>query len=449
MAATTTVLIAPPPLGTPFLDERGRVTQPWAVWLIAITSTGSVVEGLTSTVAGALLAANNLADVPDTTAARLNLGLGSAAVHSAADFDVSGAAAAAQAAAIAASDPIGAASAAQAAAIAASDPVGAAAAVLGSSAQKSANLSDLGNASTARTNLGLGTAAQQNTTAFDAAGAAAAAVAAIPNADATHTGTLTAADWNTFNNKQAALGFTPLNPANNLSEVTPATARGNLGLATVAATGAYSDLSGLPSLGTAAAANLASFPAGTFAAGWNLNGQTFSGNGTFSGLLTFGLAKVGTNTGFSMAEFSYSTLFGTGTTYGVLHDSLGRLYLNGTTGSYVSLRVNNVEVARVSSTGLAVSGSVTAPIATKSAAYTATTSDFSILADATSAAFSVTLPASPLTGQVVNVKKIDASANAVTVAGNGKNIDGAASQSLAAQWAKLQIQYNGTAWFTL
>lgn len=63
-------------------------------------------------------------------------------------------------------DAAGAASAAQAAAIAAS-------------LQRASNLSDLANAATARTNLGLGSAATQNTTAFDAAGSASAAVAAL------------------------------------------------------------------------------------------------------------------------------------------------------------------------------------------------------------------------------------------------------------------------------
>jgi hypothetical protein len=58
------------------------------------------------------------------------------------------------------------------------DVAGAAAAVLSTSAQKASNLSDLTNAATARTSLGLGTAAQNNTGDFDAAGAASSAQSA-------------------------------------------------------------------------------------------------------------------------------------------------------------------------------------------------------------------------------------------------------------------------------
>lgn len=145
--------------------------------------------------------ANNLNDVADVPTARTNLGLGTAATHAATDFDTAGAATAAQSASL----------------------------------QKSANLSDLSNAATARGNLGLGSAATQPTSAFDASGAAAAAVSAIPTANGTTTGLLSGADWTTFSNKQSSLGFTPLNPANNLSELTNAgTARANLGLGTSA-----------------------------------------------------------------------------------------------------------------------------------------------------------------------------------------------------------------------
>lgn len=55
---------------------------------------------------------------------------------------------------------------------AAFDPAGTAASVLAASLQKSANLADLGNAGSARANLGLASAALQPATAFDAAGAA-------------------------------------------------------------------------------------------------------------------------------------------------------------------------------------------------------------------------------------------------------------------------------------
>lgn len=81
--------------------------------------------------------------------------------------------------------------------------------------------------------------------------------------------------------------------------------------------------------------------------------------------------------------------------------------------------------------------------------YTATSTDHTLLCDATSNAITITLPASSgATGRIYNIKKIDASVNAVTVDGNAsETIDGATTQVLSTQWQNLQIQCNGTNWF--
>ncbi|MGZ6472952.1 MAG: beta strand repeat-containing protein, partial [Bdellovibrio sp.] len=72
-------------------------------------------------------------------------------------------------------------------------------------------------------------------------------VVSISQATTSTNGYLSSADWNTFNGKQSALGFTPLNPSNNLSDVgNVATSRTNLGLGTSA-------VKNVPAVGNAAA----------------------------------------------------------------------------------------------------------------------------------------------------------------------------------------------------
>ena len=77
--------------------------------------------------------------------------------------------------------------------------------------------------------------------------------------------------------------------------------------------------------------------------------------------------------------------------------------------------------------------------------------DCVVLGDATTAPLSVLLcRASHAPGRQVTVKKIDAGANAVTIATQGGDlIDGAASVAIAVQWTAYTVASNGTGWFVL
>ena len=90
-------------------------------------------------------------------------------------------------------------------------------------------------------------------------------------------------------------------------------------------------------------------------------------------------------------------------------------------------------------------------LVTKTAAYTATLNDKVILCDATTAAFTITLPtAVGNTDKVFIIKKIDVSANAITVDGNAaETIDGALTIVLSLQYDTLFIISNNVNWFIL
>ena len=77
--------------------------------------------------------------------------------------------------------------------------------------------------------------------------------------------------------------------------------------------------------------------------------------------------------------------------------------------------------------------------------------DYTILANAVAGAVTVALPpASQARGRTYHIKKIDATANAVTLDGSGsETIDGAATKSTTTQWASYSIQSSGTGWFIL
>lgn len=88
-------------------------------------------------------------------------------------------------------------------------------------------------------------------------------------------------------------------------------------------------------------------------------------------------------------------------------------------------------------------------IATKTANYTLLTTDGVILGDATAGNFTLTLPAvSGNSGLVYRIKKIDSSANTVTIDGNGsETIDGSLTAILDLQYAAVDIICDATTWW--
>ena len=98
-----------------------------------------------------------------------------------------------------------------------------------------------------------------------------------------------------------------------------------------------------------------------------------------------------------------------------------------------------------------VAGGFGTAVVSKTGNYTATASDYTILCDATTASFTVTLPASSgATRRMYVIKKIDSSANTVTIDGNAsETIDGATTKVLTTQYASYTIQCNGSNWFII
>lgn len=90
-------------------------------------------------------------------------------------------------------------------------------------------------------------------------------------------------------------------------------------------------------------------------------------------------------------------------------------------------------------------------VSTKTSNYTLMLTDFVILGDCTSAAFTLSLPtAATGVGRIYFLKKIDSSANVLTVQANGAElIDGNNTFLLPSQWQCITIVSSGTAWYII
>jgi len=87
-------------------------------------------------------------------------------------------------------------------------------------------------------------------------------------------------------------------------------------------------------------------------------------------------------------------------------------------------------------------------LVTKTANYTLTATDGTVVFNGTSLTATLPDPTTIVVGRYWRIKNINASALTVASAGTSKTIDGAASQSLA-QWARLTVVSDGTQWLSV
>ena len=96
-------------------------------------------------------------------------------------------------------------------------------------------------------------------------------------------------------------------------------------------------------------------------------------------------------------------------------------------------------------------GSFSAKVTSTTTALTLTSSHYTILCNATAAAFTITLPtAVGISGRTYNIKKTDSSGNAVLIDGNAaETIDGDLTKSLNLQNESITIQTDGSNWYVI
>ena len=131
----------------------------------------------------------------------------------------------------------------------------------------------------------------------------------------------------------------------------------------------------------------------------------------------------------------------------------GDIYYRDSSGNFVRLPIGSSGQTLQVASGLPAwaPANNTAPVSTQTASYTLTGSDSIILADATSNSLTITLPAAAsFSGYRFSIKRIDGSANAVTIGRTGSDtIDGATSMTLDQQYTALTVVSNGSAWYIL
>jgi hypothetical protein len=99
-----------------------------------------------------------------------------------------------------------------------------------------------------------------------------------------------------------------------------------------------------------------------------------------------------------------------------------------------------------------LNGSMSANITKTNTNYPVTETDNTILADATSAALTITLPpVTNISGRIYTIKKVGTGGidNAVTISPTGGTIDGGANYIIYNDWTFVTLQTDGTNWYVI
>ncbi len=162
-------------------------------------------------------------------------------------------------------------------------------------------------------------------------------------------------------------------------------------------------------------------------------------------------------------EFNSDSLYFTITTgtvrkkvaiYDDVSGATGDTYYRDSSGNFVRLGIGSTgQVLKVSG-GVPAWGTdagVTFATTTQTTNYTVGSSDTVVFANATSGNVTITIPAaSGLAGYRFYIKRVDGSANTVTVQRSGSDtIDGMTSFTLDLQYTALAVVSNGSAWYIL
>ena len=186
-----------------------------------------------------------------------------------------------------------------------------------------------------------------------------------------------------------------------------------------------------------------------------LAGTGLSGGGALTGNVTLNIANTTVTSGSygnasTVATFTVNAqgqlTAAANTTIAIANTQVSGL------GTMSTQNSNSVTITGGSISNVTFSNvSINTSIVTKSANYTAAAADETILANSSTGVVTITLPtAVGVAGKVYTVKKIDSSANAVTVATtSSQTIDGTTTYSLANQYGGVNVQSDGSNWYII